>query len=56
VDYDRARKHVEEMVSRRYPYTVQDGEGLLAEAREGMSPAARAVFDAALARPVDRAH
>jgi hypothetical protein len=49
VDYDRARKHLEEMVKRHYPYTIQDGEKLLAEARRGMTPEACVVYDTALA-------
>jgi hypothetical protein len=32
------------------PYTVQDGEALLAEARRSMQPAAQGAFDAALAQ------
>jgi hypothetical protein len=50
VDFAKARAHVHEM--RRcndYPDSVQNGDGMLAEARERMTPHARAVWDAALA-------
>jgi hypothetical protein len=50
VDFDKARVHVAEMVNRRYPYSLQNGEELLVEARKGMSPQACAVFDAAFTR------
>lgn len=33
VDFGKARGHVKEMAVRHYPYTVQDGKGMLAEAR-----------------------
>lgn len=55
VDFDKARTHVDAMLSRRYPYSLQGGEDLLAEARRGMDPAAQAVLDAALTRPNDTA-
>jgi hypothetical protein len=54
VDYDKARKHLEEMVNRHYPDTVEDGERLLTNARRDMTPEARAVFDTALARRENR--
>ena len=50
VDYDKARSHLEEMVTRHYPDTIKDGEKMLAKAREDMTPEARAVFDAALSQ------
>ena len=53
VDFDKAHTHIDAMLSRHYPCSVQDGEGLLAEARRGMDPAAQAVFDGALAQPAD---
>lgn len=49
VDYDLARRHLGEMLARDYPYTVQDGEGMLAAARDGLLAPARAVFDEAIA-------
>lgn len=52
VDFDRGRTHVHEMRARSYPDGVQDGFRLLDDARAGMSPPARAVFDRALTEPL----
>lgn len=51
VDLDRARRHLEPTAFWHFPKHVQDGADLVAEARQGMDTAARAVFDAALAAP-----
>ena len=53
VDYDKARKHLDEMAQRDYPRHLEGGEEMLAEARRDMTPEARAVFDAGLRRPGD---
>ena len=54
VDHDRARGHLREMRDRKYPDHVQGGEGLLAEARRRMTPAAQVVFDIAPGGHSDR--
>jgi hypothetical protein len=52
IDFDRGRTHVHEMRARSYPDGVQDAAQLLDNARAGMSPGARAVFDRALTEPL----
>ncbi|MFE4924302.1 hypothetical protein [Streptomyces sp. NPDC056661] len=48
VDFEKAQIHLEEMLRRGYPDSLQDGNSLLDEARVGMNPEAQQVFDAAL--------
>ncbi|MFE4924720.1 hypothetical protein [Streptomyces sp. NPDC056661] len=48
VDYGRAQEHLEAMLSRGYPDSLQDGTSLLTEARAKMNPEAQQLFDTAL--------